>query len=239
MPGPFSRTEQLFGPDAMQKLKTSHVAVFGVGGVGGAAVEALARGGVGTLTLVDSDVFSESNLNRQILCTRGSIGRPKVEVAKERVLSIHPDCRVIARQEFFLPGTADRFDFAAYDYVVDAIDTVAGKLALIEACQKAGTPIVSAMGAGNKLDPTAFRAAFLSETSVDPLARVMRTQCKKSGLADVRVVYSTEPPRAPKLQPTEPNAPGRRSVPGSTSFVPPVMGYILAGEVIKTLAGMR
>jgi tRNA A37 threonylcarbamoyladenosine dehydratase len=243
MPNAFSRTELLFGSEAMEQLKRSHVAVFGIGGVGGYVVEALARGGVGSLTLVDSDTVALTNLNRQIIATHDTIGRLKTEVAKERVHAIAPDCRVTVFNIFFLPETADQFDFSAYDYVVDAIDTVSGKLALIEACQKAGTPILSAMGAGNKIDPTAFRVAKLSKTSVDPLARAMRVQCKKRGLKDVRVVYSTEPPLSPASQEllsdvrSEGNASARRSTPGSTSFVPPVMGLILAGEVIKALIG--
>lgn len=241
MEGPFSRTELLFGAEALQTLHNCHVAVFGVGGVGGYVVEALARGGVGALTLVDDDCVAPSNLNRQIIATVDTIGRPKVEVAAERVHAIAPDCRVTLRRMFFLPETADAFDFAEYDYVVDAIDTVAGKLALIEACYAAGTPILCAMGAGNKTDPTALRVAYLEQTSVDPLARAMRVQCRKRGLKKVRVVYSTEPPLAPAseaaLLAVRAENPNRRGVPGSNSFVPPAMGLVLAGEVIKALIG--
>lgn len=235
----FIRSELVFGREAMQKLRQSHVAVFGVGGVGGYAVEALARGGVGTLTLVDNDDVALSNLNRQIIATHDTLGRPKVEVAAERVRSINPDCRVFPKRVFFLPETADQFDFSAYDYVIDAIDTVAGKLMLIEACRAANTPILCAMGAGNKTDPTAFRVADLEHTSVDPLARAMRTQCRKRGIRGVRVVYSTEEPRPPAseaaLAAVQAQTPNRRATPGSTSFVPPVVGLILAGEVIKSL----
>ena len=241
MEGPFSRTEMLLGKAAMETLQKSHVAVFGVGGVGGYVVEALARSGVGALTIVDSDTVAVSNLNRQILATRATIGRPKTEVAAERIHAIAPDCRVTERRLFFLPETADAFDFTEYDYVVDAIDTVAGKLALIEACNAAGTPIICAMGAGNKLDPTALRVAKLEDTSVDPLARAIRVQCRKRGIRGVRVVYSTEPPAeaASEAAAAEAQAenPNRRGVPGSNAFVPPAMGLILAGEVIKQLIG--
>ena len=239
MEHPFLRSELVFGKAAMEKLRQSHVAVFGVGGVGGYAVEALVRGGVGTLTLVDNDCVALTNLNRQIIATTETIGRPKAEVAAERVHAINPDCRVFARQLFFLPETAEQFDFTAYDYVVDAIDTVAGKLMLIEACRAAHTPIICSMGAGNKTDPTAFSVADLENTSVDPLARAMRTQCRKRGIRGVRVVYSTEPPGAPAsaeaLAAVQAENPNRRGTPGSTSFVPPVVGMILAGEVIKAL----
>ncbi|MBR0081757.1 MAG: tRNA threonylcarbamoyladenosine dehydratase [Clostridia bacterium] len=241
MEGPFSRTEMLLGKEAMETLKNAHVAVFGVGGVGGYVVEALARSGVGALTVVDSDTVALSNLNRQILATRATVGRPKTEVAAERIHAIAPDCRVTERRLFFLPETADAFDFTEYDYVVDAIDTVAGKLALIEACFAVGTPIICAMGAGNKLDPTALRVAKLEDTSVDPLARAIRVQCRKRGIRGVRVVYSTEPPveSASEAAAAEAQAenPNRRGVPGSNAFVPPVMGLILAGEVIKQLIG--
>ena len=230
----FSRTRMLLGDAAMDRLSRARVAVFGIGGVGGHAVEALARSDVGALDLVDSDRVALSNLNRQIIATRDTLGMLKVEAAKARVLSINPDCAVETWPVFFLPETADRFDFTQYDYVIDAIDTVAGKLRLIEAAKAAGVPVISSMGAGNKLDPTAFRVADISETSVCPLARIMRRELKKRGIEHVKVVFSTEPALVPA--PTEePTA--RRSTPGSTAFVPAVAGLILAGEVIKDLIG--
>ena len=230
----FSRTRMLLGDAAMDRLKAARVAVFGIGGVGGHAMEALARSGVGALDLVDSDRVALSNLNRQIIATRDTLGMLKVEAAKARVLSINPDCAVEIWPVFFLPETADRFDFTQYDYVIDAIDTVAGKLRLIEAAKAAGVPVISSMGAGNKLDATAFRVADISETSVCPLARIMRRELKKRGIDHVKVVFSTEPALVPA--PTEePTA--RRSTPGSTAFVPAVAGLILAGEVIKDLIG--
>ena len=229
----FSRTRMLLGDAAMDRLKAARVAVFGIGGVGGHAVEALARSGVGALDLVDSDRVALSNLNRQIIATRDTLGMLKVDAAKARVLSINPDCAVETWPVFFLPETADRFDFTQYDYVIDAIDTVAGKLRLIEAAKAAGVPVISSMGAGNKLDATAFRVADISETSVCPLARIMRRELKKRGIDHVKVVFSTEPALVPA--PTEePTA--RRSTPGSTAFVPAVAGLILAGEVIKDIA---
>ena len=230
----FSRTRMLLGDAAMDRLKAARVAVFGIGGVGGHAVEALARSGVGALDLVDSDRVALSNLNRQIIATRDTLGMLKVEAAKARVLSINPDCRVRTWPVFFLPETAAQFDFTQYDYVIDAIDTVAGKLRLIEAAKAARVPVISSMGAGNKLDATAFRVADISETSVCPLARIMRRELKKRGIDHVKVVFSTEPALVPA--PTEePTA--RRSTPGSTAFVPAVAGLILAGEVIKDLIG--
>ena len=228
----FSRTRMLLGDEAMERLARARVAVFGIGGVGGHAVEALARSGIGALDLIDSDRVVLSNLNRQIIATRDTLGMLKVDAAKARVLSINPDCAVRTWPIFYLPETASQFDFSAYDYVVDAIDTVAGKLQLIEAAKAAGTPIISSMGAGNKLDPTAFRVADISETSVCPLARVMRRELKKRGIDHVKVVYSTEPALspAPTDEPT-----GRRATPGSTAFVPAVAGLILASEVIKDI----
>lgn len=244
MENQFSRSIIVFGEDAQRKLSGRRVAVFGIGGVGGYAVEALARGGVGAIDLVDNDVVVLSNLNRQIIATHDTIGRSKVRVAEERVRSINPDCRVTAHQVFFLPENAGMFDFSQYDYVIDAIDTVAGKLALIEACKSAGTPIICAMGAGNKTDPTAFAVADISQTKGDPLARVIRTECRKRELRGVKVVYSTETPvrsadEADHAATTEETTSKRRSIPGSVSFVPPVMGMILAGEVIKDLIGMK
>ena len=244
----FSRTELLLGHDNMEKLKNARVAVFGVGGVGGFTVEALARSGVGTLDLIDDDKVCLTNINRQIIATRKTIGQYKVDVAKERILDINPDAVVNTYKTFFMPDTADEFDFAAYDYVVDAIDTVTGKIMLVEAAQKAGTPIISSMGAGNKLDPTAFEVADIYKTSVCPLAKVMRRELKKRGIKKLKVVYSKEK----ALTPIDDTAnscrshcicpPGsartctqRRQIPGSTAFVPSVVGLIIAGEVIKDL----
>ena len=232
----FSRTRMLLGDEAMDRLKQARVAVFGVGGVGGHAVEALARSGVGALDLVDSDRVALSNLNRQIVATRDTLGMLKVEAAKQRVLSINPDCVVRTFPVFYLPETADRFDLSQYDYVVDAIDTVAGKLQLIEAARAAGVPVISSMGAGNKLDPTAFRVADISKTSVCPLARVMRRELKKRGIDHVKVVYSTEPALSPAPADEE-NA--RRATPGSVAFVPAVAGLVLAGEVVRDIVGIR
>jgi len=241
----FSRTQLLLGPEAMEKLRASRVAVFGVGGVGGYAVEALVRSGVGTLDLVDDDRVCLTNLNRQLHATRKTIGRYKVEAAAERVHEINPDCTVLPHQTFFLPDTRDQFDFSLFDYVIDAIDTVTGKLALVEAARAAGTPIICAMGAGNKLDPTAFRVAYIEDTSVCPLARIMRSECRKRGIERLKVVYSTEPPLRPLEIPSngsgasaeDKRSASRRALPGSTAFVPAVMGLILAGEVVKDLIG--
>ena len=244
----FSRTELLLGHDNMEKLKNARVAVFGIGGVGGFTVEALARSGVGTLDLIDDDKVCLTNINRQIIATRKTIGQYKVDAAKERVLDINPDAVVNTYKTFFVPDTADEFDFASYDYVVDAIDTVTGKIMLVEAAQKAGTPIISSMGAGNKLDPTAFEVADIYKTSVCPLAKVMRRELKKRGIRKLKVVYSKEK----ALTPIDDTAnscrshcicpPGsartctqRRQIPGSTAFVPSVVGLIIAGEVIKDL----
>ena len=246
----FSRTELILGKDAIKKLASSRVAVFGVGGVGGYAVEALARSGVGALDLIDSDKICLSNINRQIIATQNNIGQYKVDEAKKRVLSINPDCVVRTYKIFYLPETEDMFDFSQYDYVVDAIDTVSGKLALVENAKKTGTPVISSMGAGNKLDPTAFRVADIYSTSVDPLARIMRYECRKRTIDKLKVVYSCEKPLCPKKEETsdgygenlsavnEKSKP-RRSVPGSTAFVPSVVGLIIAGEVIKDLTGIN
>ena len=248
MQDPFSRTELLLGPEGMEKLKNAKVAVFGVGGVGGYAVEALARSGVGSLDLIDDDVVCPSNINRQIIATTKTVGRPKVEVAQERVHDINPDCVVRTYKTFYMPETADQFDFKEYDYIIDAIDTVTGKLELIMRAQEAGTPIISSMGAGNKLDPTAFEVADLYKTSVCPLAKVMRRECKKRGIKHLKVVYSKEEPIRPlenvmddakengeDTSGAERNGTGRRSIPGSTAFVPSVAGLIIAGEAIKDL----
>ncbi len=231
----------------MEKLLRSHVAVFGIGGVGSYAVEALARSGVGALDLIDHDRFSPSNLNRQLYATRSTLGQYKVDVAEARIREIYPECRVRTYRTFYLPETRDQFDFSRYDYVVDAIDTVAGKLSLIEAAKAAGTPIICAMGAGNKTDPTAFRVADIYQTSVCPLARVIRSECRKRGIRDLKVVYSTEPPLKPleeadggdELCDPDPaearEGAARRAVPGSTAFVPSAAGLILAGAVVMDL----
>ena len=228
----FSRTALLIGQEAVEHLAHCRVAVFGLGGVGGYVVEALARSGIGALDLVDNDVVCPSNLNRQILATRSSLGRSKVDVAAERVADINPACVVRTFRTFYLPETAGQFDFSDYDYVVDAIDTVTGKIQLVLQAGEAGVPIISSMGTGNKLDPTAFRVTDLSETSVCPLARIMRKELKKRGIIHLKVVCSTE---FPKESDAEPQDSGRRSVPGSIAFVPSVAGLILAGEVVKDL----
>ena len=244
----FSRTELLLGHDNMEKLKNARVAVFGIGGVGGFTVEALARSGVGTLDLIDDDRVCLTNINRQIIATRKTIGQYKVDAAKERILDINPDAVVNTYKTFFMPDTADTFDFSVYDYVVDAIDTVTGKIMLVEAAQKAGTPIISSMGAGNKLDPTSFEVADIYKTSVCPLAKVMRRELKKRGIRKLKVVYSKEKALTPIDDTTNSCRshcicpPGsartctqRRQIPGSTAFVPSVVGLIIAGEVIKDL----
>lgn len=233
----FCRTEMLLGRDAMERLSQAHVAVFGLGGVGGHVVEALARSGVGALTLVDGDTVSPSNLNRQLLATRSTIGRKKAEVMRERVLDIHPDCRVEIRSCFFLPENCGEFDFSSYSYVVDAIDMVTAKLLLIQKAQEHGVPVISSMGAGNKLDPSRFEVADIYDTSVCPLAKVMRRELKRRGITYLKVVYSKEPPCVPLPCETETLPEGKRSIPGSLAFVPSVAGLILASEVVKDLAG--
>lgn len=230
----FSRTELLLGQEAMEKLKNSRVAIFGVGGVGGYVCEALARSGVGALDLFDSDTVSVTNINRQIIALHSTVGQQKTEVAKKRILDINPHARVETHNVFFLPENADSFDFSVYDYVVDAIDTVAGKLALVKKSMEAGVPVISSMGAGNKLDPTAFRVADISRTRVCPLARVMRKKLKEMGISHLKVVYSEEPPLTPAAG-TETKGTAGRPVPGSISFVPSVAGLILGGEVVKDL----
>ncbi len=231
----FIRTQMLFGKENMEKLSRARVAVFGVGGVGGYVVEVLARSGVGTLDLIDNDIVCESNINRQIIALHSTVGRYKVDAARERILDINPLAQVHCHRTFFMPDTAEQFLFEQYDYVVDAIDTVTGKLELIVRAQAAGTPVISSMGAGNKLDPTAFEVADIYKTSVCPLARVMRRELKKRGVAHLKVVYSKEEARTPLEQPFEEN---RRQTPGSNAFVPSVAGLILAGEVLKDLCGL-
>ena len=244
----FSRTQLLFGGPGMEKLYRARVAVFGIGGVGGYTVEALARSGVGTLDLIDDDRVCLTNLNRQIIATRSTVGKYKVDVARQRVLDINPDAVVHTYKTFYGPETADQFDFTRFDYVVDAIDTVTGKLALVEQAKRAGTPIISCMGAGNKLDPTAFEVADIYRTSVCPLARVMRKELRKRGIKKLKVVYSREEAMTPiddmsiSCRTHCICPPGvarkctqRRQVPGSNAFVPAAAGLILAGEVIKDL----
>ena len=230
----FSRTELLLGADGMEKLKKARVAVFGIGGVGSYVVEALARSGVGALDLIDKDAVSLTNINRQIIALHSTVGQPKTKVAAARVRDINPACVVRTYQTFFTPDTADEFDFSQYDYIVDAIDTVTGKLALVTRAQAAGTPVISSMGTGNKLDPTAFEVADISKTTICPLARIMRKELRKRGVNHLKVVYSKEEAITPAGECEEPD-PGRRSVPGSAAFVPSVAGLILAGEVIKDI----
>jgi tRNA A37 threonylcarbamoyladenosine dehydratase len=244
----FSRTELLLGKEAIEKLANSRVAVFGIGGVGGYVVEALVRSGLGSVDLIDDDKICITNLNRQLLATRKTVGKYKVEVAKERILEINPNVIVNTYQTFYTPETENLFDFSKYDYVVDAIDTVVGKLSLIEKSKEAGVPIICAMGAGNKLDPTKFEVDDISNTSVCPLARVIRTELRKRKIKDVKVVYSKEIP----IKPSDDMSiscrshcvcpPGtvrkctvKHQIPGSNAFVPPVVGLIIAGEVIKDL----
>lgn len=230
----FTRTELLLGGENMEKLKNSRVAVFGIGGVGGFAAEALARTGVGALELFDMDTVSMTNINRQIIATLDTVGRYKTEVMKERIAQINPSAEVTAHNCFFLPDNSADFDFSRYDYVVDAVDTVTAKIELVLKCRENGVPIISSMGAGNKLDPTKFEVADIFETSVCPLARVMRTELRKRGVERLKVVYSKEPPLTP---PSNENC-GKKTVPGSIAFVPSVAGLIMAGEVIKDICGI-
>ena len=232
----FSRTQILLGEDAMTRLQNARVAVFGIGGVGGYTVEALARSGIGKLDLIDSDTVSVSNINRQLFATHSTVGRYKVEVAKERILDINPQAIVTVHPVFYTPETADQFDLSQYDYIVDAIDTVTGKLCLAERAFAVGTPIISCMGAGNKLCGTAFQVADISKTTICPLARVMRKELKKRGIAHMKVVYSTEEALKPVGAEEEAAAIGKRQIPGSTSYIPGIAGLLLAGEVIQDLA---
>lgn len=231
----FIRTEFLLGTAALEKLKNSRVAVFGVGGVGGYTVEALARSGVGKIDIIDNDTVSVSNINRQIIATCDTVGKLKVDVARERILSINPEVCVRVYNTFYTPETASEFDFSDYDYVVDAIDTVTGKISLVMQCNDANVPIISSMGAGNKLDPTAFEVTDIYKTSVCPLARVMRTELKKRGIKKLKVVYSKEKTIKPVISGNEAVSPGKRQIPGSIAFVPSVAGLIIAGQVIKDL----
>lgn len=238
MQNQFSRTEILLGKYGVERLKKSRVAVFGIGGVGGYVAEALARSGVGALDLIDNDEVSLTNINRQIIALHSTVGRPKVDVMKERILDINPECNVRIFQCFYLPETKNLFDFTEYDYVVDAVDTVTAKIQLIVQAKEAGVPIISSMGAGNKLNPASFEVADISQTSVCPLARVMRQECKKRGIKDVKVVYSKEKPIESKLTAEEKKSAeqkGNGLAPGSCAFVPSVAGLIIASEVVKDL----
>lgn len=248
----FSRTELLLGKEAMEKLANSRVAVFGIGGVGGYTVEALVRSGVGTIDIIDDDKVCLTNINRQIYATRKTVGKYKVDVAEERILEINPDAKVNKFRTFYTPETSEQFDFKNYDYVVDAIDTVTGKIELVMKAKETNTPIICSMGAGNKLDPTAFEVADIYKTSVCPLARVMRQELKKRGIKNLKVVYSKEQPMTPVedmaiscnahcICPpgTKRKCTARRQVPGSTAFVPSVVGLIIAGEVVKDLCKVK
>ncbi len=230
------RTGMLLGEAAVERLSHARVAVFGLGGVGGYALEALARGGIGALDLIDHDTISPSNINRQILATQSTVGLPKVEAARRRVLDINPEARVTVWPVFYNAETADSFDFTKYDYIIDAIDTVTGKLALVERAMACSTPIICCMGTGNKLDPTAFRVEDISKTTMCPLARIMRKELGKRGIKHLKVVYSQEEAIKPVGWEEEAAAIGKRQIPGSVSFVPGAAGLILAGEVIKDLA---
>lgn len=240
----FSRSRALLGEEAMETLAASRVAVFGLGGVGGHCAEALARAGIGALDLFDGDSIALSNCNRQMFATEQTLGMRKVQAAKERIALLSPRCRVTAHDLFVLPETVGAIDFSAFGYVVDAIDTVSGKVAILERARLAHVPAISAMGAGNKLDPTRFEVAPVEETSVCPLARVMRRELKKRGITGVKAVYSKEEPRLPRFgegetQSGDADGAPRKAIPGSLSFVPAVMGLLLAGEVIKDLTGIR
>ncbi len=236
----YSRTRLLLGAEGLNRLRNARVALFGLGGVGGYTAEALARAGVGHLDLIDHDTISLTNLNRQVLALHSTLGMRKTQVAKQRILDIDPTIEVRIYETFYLPETAAQFDFSQYDYVIDAIDTVTGKLALIAQAKEAGVPIISCMGTGNKLDATAFRVSDISKTSGCALARIMRKECAKRGIKGVKVVWSPEVPLEPQIDPNEllePQQEGssRRSLPGSTAFVPGVAGLIMAGEVIRDL----
>ena len=235
----FSRTELLIGKEAMNKLADARVAVFGIGGVGGYVCEALVRSGVGHFDLIDNDTVSLTNLNRQIIATQSTIGKYKTEVMRERMLEINPEVDVTIHNCFFLPENADEFRFEEYDYIVDAVDTVAAKIALVMAAKEKNIPVISSMGAGNKLDASAFCVADIYKTKVCPLAKVMRRELKKRGAKKLKVVYSEEQPLSPKVEENpevQAECANRRSVPGSVAFVPSVAGLIIAGEVVKDLS---
>ena len=232
----FARTQLLLGSEAMERLAHSSVAVFGIGGVGGHAVEVLARSGVGAITLIDSDRVSLTNVNRQIIALLSTVGEYKVDVAERRIHDINPDCRVTVCRQFYLPENADNIDLAAFDYVLDCVDTVKAKLELIRRCHALAVPIISSMGAANKLDPTAFRVADLEDTAVDPLARIIRKKLRKEGICHLKVVYSEEMPMEPAELSTEDLPEGRHTIPASNAFVPATAGLIMGGEVVKALA---
>lgn len=248
----FSRTELLLGVDGVDNLKSASVAVFGVGGVGSFTVEALVRSGIGSIAVFDDDKVCLTNINRQLIATRKTIGKPKVEVIRDRILEINPKCNVEIHQTFYTAENADEFDLSKYDYIVDAIDTVSSKLILIEKAKESNTPIICSMGAGNKLDPTKFEVTDIYKTSVDRLARTIRSECRKRGIESLKVVYSKEPAIKP-IENEEDNCKTkcvcppstvrkcthRRQIPGSVAFVPSVVGLIIAGEVIKDLAGIK
>ena len=234
MANQFSRTELLLGKDAMDKLSKARVAVFGIGGVGGYAVEALARSGIGQLDLIDNDVIAESNINRQLIALNSTVGMAKVDAAKQRVLDINPNCIVRKHKIFYMPETENQFDFFEYDYIIDAIDTVTGKIALAVNANTANTPIISSMGTGNKLDPTMFEVTDIYKTSVCPLAKVMRYELRKRNIKKLKVVYSKEPARKILANTTEDTS-SSRNIPASCAFLPSVAGLILGGEVIKDL----
>lgn len=234
MANQFSRSQMMFGKSGIEKLNNSRVAVFGIGGVGGYTVEALARTGVGAIDIIDNDTVSVTNINRQIIATHKTVGRLKVDVMRERILDINPDCVVNAYNTFFSPENSSDFDFSRYDYVVDAIDTVSSKIELVMKCNEAGVPIISSMGAGNKLDATRFEVSDIYKTSVCPLAKVMRRELKTRGIKKLKVVYSKEEAIKP-IEKSDEKAVGRRAVPSSNAFVPSVVGLIIAGEVIKDL----
>lgn len=236
----FSRTELLIGKDGLKKLQNSRVAVFGLGGVGGHAVEALVRSGIGAVDLIDDDKVCVTNLNRQLFATTKTIGKYKVDVAEERLQEINPEVKVTKHQVFYSPETADKFDFSKYDYIIDAIDTVTGKISLIEKSKEFNVPIICAMGAGNKMDPTRFEVADISKTSVCPLAKVIRQELKKRRIKKVKVVYSKEiPVKIDDSSLREELKEGKHRIPGSNAFVPSVVGLIIAGEVIKDLISCK
>ena len=235
MPDQYSRTRLLLGSEGVDRLRNAHVALFGLGGVGGYAAEALARAGIGHIDLIDNDTVSLTNLNRQMLALHSTLGQYKVDAAAARIRDIDPTIEVRTFKTFYLPETANQFDFTRYDYVLDAIDTVTGKLALVQAAKAANVPILCSMGTGNKLDPTRFQIADISKTTVCPLARIMRKECAKRGIKHLKVLFSTEDPLCPGLPDTEELPEGRRALPGSVAFVPSVAGLIIAGEVIKDL----
>lgn len=243
----FSRTQLIIGQEAVEKLSNSRVIVFGIGGVGGFVVEALVRSGIGAIDIVDNDDVCLSNINRQIIATHDTVGKVKVDAMEERILSINPQCKITKHKCFFLPETKEQFNFSQYDYIVDAVDTVTAKIALVMSAKEVNVPIISSMGAGNKINPTMFEVADIYKTSVCPLAKVMRKELKKRGVEKLKVVYSKEKALTPKVEKNSSDVEKedvnddskRRAVPGSVSFVPPVVGYIIASEIIKDITGVR